>query len=137
MKKAKTTTTKTSIEFVQCIGEEFNSFKVGFEFLNEDKKELSKIVGTSCYELFQLVDLQKAGVSKLFKLSAPIDIVVSGKGFNLDTTKVDKQLRSTLKLNSTPQSKTRFAKRVFKLASYISRTQKVLTIEDIETLFAE
>lgn len=135
MKKA--TTTKTSIEFIQCIKEDFNSFKVGFEFSNEDKKQLSKIVGTSCYELFQLIDLQKAGVSKLFKLSAPIDIVVKGRGFKLDTTQVDKQLRSKLKLNSTPQSKTRFAKRVFELASYISRTQKVLTIEDIEQLFAE
>lgn len=122
---------KSYIKFSQ----EESSIQMNFDFGNT--KSINKLVGTSCNELFELVDLQKTGVSNLFKLSKPVDITIVGKGFEIDTCKINPQLRTKLKLNSTLPSKVRFAKRVFKLVKYVNRERKIVTIQEIEALLSE
>ena len=110
-----------------------SSISINFDF--EGAETLSKIVGTSCNELFELIDLQSKGVSKLFKLSQPIDITIEGEDFKIDTTKISAILRTKLKLNKTSDSKRRFAKRVYSLVNYVHRERKIVSIEEIEELF--
>lgn len=110
----------------------FNEIKIGFEF--GKTKAVSKLVGTACNELFELIDLQKEGVTKMFKLSQPIDLAVIGEGFEVDTSVLSAEYRTNLKINSSIESKVRFAKRVFKLVNHINRERKVLDIKDIEAL---
>lgn len=113
----------------------FNEIKIGFEF--GKTKAVNKLVGTACNELFELIDLQKEGVTKVFKLSQPIDIAVIGEGFEIDTTKVSASLRTKLKLNASNEAKVRFAKRVFKLVTYINRERTIVSVSDIEKLLSE
>jgi len=113
----------------------FNEINLNFEF--GKTKAVNKLVGTACNELFELIDLQKEGVTKVFKLSLPIDIKIIGEGFEIDTTKVSASLRTKLKLNASNESKVRFAKRVFKLVTYINRERKITTIEEIEKLLLD
>lgn len=122
---------KSTIKFKQG----FNEVNIAFEF--GKTKAVNKLVGTACNELFELIDLQKEGVTKVFKLSAPIDIAVIGEGFEIDTTKVSASLRTKLKLNSSNDSKVRFAKRVFKLVTYINRERTIVSVSDIEKLLSE
>ena len=125
---------KSYIQFSQSIKvHNDTSIRVNFDF--GKTKSISKLVGTSCNELFELVDLQKEGVTKMFKLSQPIDLTIIGEDFEIDTTKLNAELRTTLKLNSTNKSKVRFAQRVYKLVNYVHRNRKVLTIAEIEKLF--
>ena len=112
-----------------------SSIQLNFDFGNT--KSVNKLVGTACNELFELIDLQKDGVTKMFKMSHPIDITIVGKGFEIDTTKINAMLRTKLKLNSTLESKVRFAKRVFKLVNYVNRERKIVTIQEIEALLSE
>jgi len=112
-----------------------SSIQLNFDFGNT--KSVNKLVGTACNALFELIDLQKDGVTKMFKMSYPIDITIVGKGFEIDTTKINAMLRTKLKLNSTLESKVRFAKRVFKLVNYVNRERKIVTIQEIEALLSE
>ena len=105
------------------------SIQVNFDF--GKTKSLSKLVGTSCNELFELVDLQKSGTIKMFKLSQPIDLTIVGDGFEIDTTKLSFELRTNLKLNSTPKAKARFAQRTFNLVSYVHRVRGIVAVEEI------
>lgn len=106
-----------------------NAVRVNFDF--GKTKALSKLVGTACNELFELVDLQKSGTIKMFKFSQPIDITIVGEGFEIDTTKLSFELRTNLKLNSTPKSKARFAQRVYNLTKYVHRNRGIIELEDI------
>lgn len=127
---------KSTIKFSQSINvANDSSIKINFDF--GKTKSVSKLVGTACNELFELIDLQKEGVTNLFKLSHPIDLTISGEGFEIDTTKINASLRTKLKLNSTLESKIRFAKRVLKLVKYVHRTRKVVSVEEIEKLLSE
>ena len=127
---------KSYIKFSQSIEvANDSSIQLNFDFGNT--KSVNKLVGTACNELFELIDLQKDGVTKMFKMSYPIDITIVGKGFEIDTTKINAVLRTKLKLNSTLESKVRFAKRVFKLVNYVHRDRKIVTIQEIEALLSE
>jgi len=119
---------KSYIKFSQG----FNEYQFNFAFGNT--KAVNKLVGTACNELFEVVDLQKQGVTKMFKLSQPIDITIVGEAFEIDTCKISTNLKSKLKLNSSIESKVRFAKRVFALVTYINREKKIVSIEEIEKL---
>lgn len=110
----------------------FNEIKIGFEF--GKTKAVSKLVGTACNELFELIDLQKEGVTKMFKLSQPIDLAVIGEGFEIDTSVLSAEYRTKLKINSSIESKVRFAKRVFKLVTHINRERRILDMKEIEGL---
>ena len=110
----------------------FNEIKIGFEF--GKTKAVSKLVGTACNELFELIDLQKEGVTKMFKLSLPIDLAVIGEGFEIDTSVLSAEYRTKLKINSSLESKVRFAKRVFKLVTHINRERRILDMKEIEAL---
>ena len=110
----------------------FNEIKIGFEF--GKTKAVSKLVGTACNELFELIDLQKEGVTKMFKLSLPIDLAVIGEGFEIDTSVLSAEYRTKLKINSSIESKVRFAKRVFKLVTHINRERRILDMKEIEGL---
>ena len=105
------------------------SIRVNFDF--GKTKSLSKLVGTACNELFELVNLQKSGTIKMFKLSQPIDLTIVGDGFEIDTTKLNFELRTNLKLNSTPKSKARFAKRTFDLVNYVHRVRGIVEVEEL------
>ena len=122
---------KSTIKFKQG----YNEVNINFEF--GKTKAVNKLVGTACNELFELIDLQKEGVTKVFKLSQPIDIAVIGEGFEIDTTKVSASLRTKLKLNASNEAKVRFAKRVFKLVTYINRERTIVSVSDIEKLLSE
>ena len=108
------------------------SIKVNFDF--GKTKSLSKLVGTSCNELFELIDLQKSGAIKMFKLSQPIDITIVGDGFKIDTTKLSFELRTKLKLNATPKAKARFAKRTFDLVKYVHRVRGIVEVEELTAI---
>ena len=110
----------------------FNEIKIGFEF--GKTKAVSKLVGTACNELFELIDLQKEGVTKMFKLSQPIDLAVIGEGFEIDTSVLSAEYRTRLKINSSLESKVRFAKRVFKLVNHINRERRIIDLKEIEAL---
>lgn len=105
------------------------SIRVNFDF--GKTKSLSKLVGTACNELFELVDLQKSGTIKMFKLSQPIDITIVGEGFEIDTTKLQFELRTNLKLNSTQKSKARFAQRTFNLVNYVHGVRGIVEVEEL------
>lgn len=119
---------KSYIKFSQG----FNEYQFNFAFGNT--KAVNKLVGTACNELFEVIDLQKQGVTKMFKLSQPIDITIVGEAFEIDTCKISANLKSKLKLNSSIESKVRFAKRVFALVTYINREKRIVSIEEIEKL---
>jgi len=110
----------------------FNEVKLNFEF--GKTKSINKLVGTTCNELFELIDLQKAGVTKVFKLSQPIDLTIVGDNFEIDTTKVSASLKTKLKVNASNGAKVRFAKRVFKLVTYLNRERKIVTVSELEAL---
>lgn len=111
-----------------------NSILVNFDFANESN--VKQIVGTSCNELFELIDLQSTNVINLFKLSQPIDVCIDGETFNIDTAKLSIQLRTKLKLNKSADAKRRFAKRVFALTEYALRERKTLTDKQAIELFS-
>lgn len=119
---------KSYIKFSQG----FNEYQFNFSFGNT--KAVNKLVGTACNELFHVIDLQKQGVTKMFKLSQPIDITIVGESFEIDTCKISASLKTKLKINSSIESKVRFAKRVFALVTYVNREKKVVSIEEIEKL---
>ena len=110
----------------------FNEIKIGFEF--GKTKAVSKLVGTAGNELFGLIDLQKDGVTKMFKLSLPIDLAVIGEDFEIDTSVLSAEYRTRLKINSSLESKVRFAKRVFKLVNHINKERRIIDMKEIEGL---
>ncbi len=127
---------KSYIQFSQSlVVANDTSIKVNFDF--GKTKSLSKLVGTSCNELFELIDLQKRGAIKMFKLSQPIDLTIVGDGFEIDTTKLDFELRTKLKLNATPKAKARFAKRTFDLVNYVHRVRGIVEVEEITAILSE
>ena len=119
---------KSTIKFKQG----YNEVNINFEF--GKTKAVSKLVGTACNELFDLIDLQKEGVIKMFKLSQPIDLAVIGEGFHIDTSIVSAEYRTRLKINSSLESKVRFAKRVFKLVNHINKERRIIDMKEIEGL---
>lgn len=116
---------KSYIKFSQG----FESITINIDFKKTTSK--NKLIGTSCNELFALIDLQKAGVCKVFKLSQPIDITIVGNEFEIDTCKIQTKLKSKLKLNATLESKIRFAKRFKQLFVYATTNRGLVDIDDI------
>lgn len=116
---------KSYIKFSQG----FESITINIDFKKTTSK--SKLIGTSCNELFALIDLQKAGVCKVFKLSQPIDITIVGNGFEVDTCKIQTKLKTKLKLNATLESKIRFAKRFKELFVYATTNRGLVEYDDI------
>ncbi len=105
------------------------SINVNFEFTK--KSNVKVLTGTTCKELFKLIDLQSNGTIKLFKLSQPIDIAIDSGKVVLDTCNIDILLKSKLKVNRTYESKARFVGKVRDLFAYVTSEKVEITADEL------
>lgn len=92
----------------------------------------SKVLGTTLSDLFRLVSLQAKGMTKLFNMSEPFDIIVKTEGLTIDTTKISDVFKTKFKLNKTAKRKKAFAQTVWTVIEFATTKTKVITYENLE-----
>ena len=108
--------------------------KFEYELKDVQTDTLNKVLGTVLFDFFKLIDMQKAKHVNLFKLNQPFDLIIKTDKLTVDTTKINRKLKTKFKLNATAKRKRNFAKTVHALVTY--STVKVVT-KTIEQLLTE
>jgi hypothetical protein len=106
------------------------------EFDTLGKLSLSKVIGTSCHELFRWVDIVKDTGGTFKTTGGHFDLVMRSNSLTIDTAKAKRELRSKFFFNKTVESRSRFARRVLALARFMETAPTVCTIEQLEELMS-
>ena len=95
----------------------------------------SRLIGTTCTDLFRLVKLQVDGHAKLFNLSKPFDVVIEFDGKRLDTVSLPTILKTKFKLNKTKKRQRKFAMAIYAVVDWATTDTKSVTMAELtETL---
>ncbi len=104
------------------------------EFDTLGKLTLSKVIGTSCQELFRWVDVVKDTGGTFKTTGGHFDLVMRSNSLTIETAKARKELRSKFFFNKTEESRSRFARRVLALARFMETAPKVVSVEQLEEI---
>lgn len=110
------------------------AYSLDFDTLG--KLSLSKVIGTSCHELFRWVDVVKDTGGTFKTTGGHFDLVMRSNSLTIDTAKAKRELRSKFFFNKTAESRSRFARRVLALARFMETAPTVCTIEQLEELMS-
>jgi hypothetical protein len=106
------------------------------EFDTLGKLSLSKVIGTSCHELFRWVDIVKDTGGTFKTTGGHFDLVMRSNSLTIETAKARKELRSKFFFNKTTESRARFARRVLALARFMATNPTVVSVEQLEELMS-
>lgn len=120
--------------FTDKNGLQTHAYSLDFDTLG--KLSLSKVIGTSCHELFRWVDIVKDTGGKFKTTGGHFDLVMRSNSVTIDTAKANRELRQHFFFNKTAESRTRFARRVLKLARFMETAPKVVSVEQLEDLMS-
>jgi hypothetical protein len=104
------------------------------EFDTLGKLTLSKVIGTSCQELFRWVDIVKDTGGTFKTTGGHFDLVMRSNSLTIDTAKAKKELRGKFFFNKSEDSRSRFARRVLALARFMETAPKVVSVEELEEI---
>ena len=127
------------LSFFQVIDGDLTN--VGRKYEIEPKGDtvvLSKQVGTACRALGLLLSAQSEGGASFFKLNEPLHVRIEGKTGTVDTSQFYSAMQAKLKVNRTPKSQSRFAKRVLSFAQTMQAIEslEVISTEDLQAELA-
>lgn len=105
--------------------------KFDYNLKDVQTETLNKVLGTCLYDFFKLIDMQKAKHVNLFKLNEPFDLIIKTDKITVDTTKINRSLKTKFKLNATAKRKRNFAKTVHALVTYSTAKVVVKTVEQV------
>lgn len=106
------------------------------EFDTKGKLNKGQIVGTACNELYRWVDIVKTMGSTFRTTGGHFDLQIISNSTTLDTSIVHRELKQKLSFNKTPESRKKFAQRVFKLVDFMSTEPTVIHIDDLSEILS-